>query len=64
MMNKKQFIESEKDCASMMGLSLKEYHKNIHNIKIPTTKKKTKRYDNSILERLGLTTRDLKKRNQ
>lgn len=62
MMNKKQFIESEKDCAAMMGLSLKEYQKSMQKIKVPTAKNKTRKYDNSILEKLGLTTRDLKKK--
>ncbi len=63
MMNKKEFIDSQKECADMLGMSLKEYQKNIEKIKVPTKTKQTKRnFDNSILEKLGLKSSDLKSR--
>ncbi len=34
MLNRQQFIEEEKDCASMLGLTLKEYRKSLKNIKV------------------------------
>lgn len=34
MMNEKQFIESQKDCASMLGMFLSEYQDYCKNIKI------------------------------
>lgn len=65
MMDKKQFIESQKDCASMLGMSLKEYEKTCANLKIPSSKKiKSKNYDNSILKHLGLDVSDLKMRKE
>lgn len=61
MMSKKQFIESQKECADMLGMSLVEYQEYCKNVKIPETKTKVK-HNNSILEKLGLTTKDLKVR--
>lgn len=61
MMNKKEFIDSQKECADMLGMSLKEYQKSIEKIKAPAKTKQTKRdFDNSILEKLGLKSSDLK----
>ena len=63
MMNKKEFVDSQKDCADMLGISLREYQKNIEKIKVPAKTKKEKRtFDNSILEKLGLKSSDLKNR--
>ena len=64
MLNKRQFIEEEKDCASMLVLTLQEYRKSLKNIKVNVSNKKQKtiEYDNSILYRLGLTEKDLKNR--
>lgn len=64
MLSKRQFIEEEKDCAVMLGLTLKEYRKNIKEAKVHNVEKNNKEttYDNSILYRLGLTEKDLKKR--
>ena len=64
-MNKQQFIKEEKDCASLMGLTLKEYRQSLKNVKannniVNDTKKR--KYDNSILDRLGLSKKDLKHR--
>ena len=65
MLDKQQFIEEEKDCASMLGLTLKEYRQSLKNVKVHTYDKKdsTKiKYDNSILKILGLSEKDLKRR--
>lgn len=63
MMNKKEFIDSQKDCADMIGVSLSKYQKDIEKIKVPAKKKTTtKTFNNSILEKLGLKDSDLKKR--
>lgn len=65
MLDKKQFIEEEKDCASMLGLTLKEYRKRLKNIKVNNFNKRNetnKKYDNSILKSLGLSEKDLKLR--
>ncbi len=61
MMSEKEFIESQKDCASMLGMSLNEYEEYCKNTKVNVVKKQSKRkYDNSILSFLGLTEKDLK----
>lgn len=63
MLSKKQFIEEEKDCAAMLGLTLKEYRQDLKNTKVHNTESKRKKvYDNSILYKLGLSEKDLKKR--
>lgn len=63
MMNKKEFIDSQKDCADMLGMSLSKYQKSIEKIKVPAKQKTTPRtYNDSILEKLGLKSSDLKKR--
>lgn len=64
-MNKQQFIKEEKDCTSLMGLTLKEYRQSLKNVKannniVNDTKKR--KYHNSILDRLGLSKKDLKHR--
>lgn len=61
-MNKKEFIKEEKDCADMLGMNIEEYRKYVQDIKIPTKQSKKEKYDNSILEKLGLSIADLKKR--
>ena len=64
MMSEKQFIESQKDCASMLGMSLSKYEEYCKKIKVPKQKLSEEKieYDNSILEFLGLTPEDLKVR--
>lgn len=62
MMSEKQFIESQKECANMLGMSLSEYEEYCEDLKVPKkimNNEKTK-YDNSILNVLGLTPKDLK----
>ena len=38
MMTEKQFIESQKECASMLGMSLSEYQEYCKNLKVPKQK--------------------------
>lgn len=62
MMSEKQFIESQKECANMLGMTLSEYEEYCEDLKVPKqimNNEKTK-YDNSILNVLGLTPKDLK----
>ena len=67
MMSEKQFIESQKECAKMLGMSLSEYENYCKDLKVPKQTlnneeldEKTE-YDNSVLTNLGLTPNDLKK---
>lgn len=64
MLNKRQFIEEEKDCASMLGLTLQEYRESLKNIKVSKSARKVKnrKYNSDILYKLGLTENDLKRR--
>ena len=63
MMTKKQFLESQKECASMLGMSLSEYQNDCKKVKItPRNSKDIPKYDNSILKKLGLNISDLKVR--
>lgn len=63
-MNTKKFVESQKDCAKMLGQSMSTYEKNLKKIKIskfqntPSSEEKTA----NILNQLGLNDKDLKKR--
>lgn len=62
-LSKKQFIEEEKDCAAMLGLTLKEYRQDLKSTKVHNTESNEKTiYNNSILYKLGLSEKDLKKR--
>ena len=40
MLDRKQFVEEEKDCASMLGLTLKEYRQSLKNVKVQNYNKK------------------------
>lgn len=64
MMSEKQFIESQKECANMLGMSLSEYEEYCKKIKVPNQNINEEKgeYDNSILEFLGLKPEDLKVR--
>lgn len=64
MLTKKQFLQEEKDCASMLGLTLEEYRESLKNIKAPSKENTTSKvdYDNSILKELGLSENMLKKK--
>ena len=65
MVDKNEFLEDEKDCALMLGLSLDDYRNDLKNTKCPTKEQEMNHfsYDNSILSYLGLSEGDLKKRN-
>lgn len=63
-MNQKQYIESQKDCAKILGQSFLDYNKSLKNIKCSKFDKKPSKEDksNDILKELGLCEKDLKKR--
>ena len=63
-MNKKEYIESQNDCAKLLGLSVAEYNKSLKKIKCSTFKKSSseEKKVKKILNQLGLTEKDLKKR--
>ena len=66
MMNRKEFIKSQKECAEMLGMSLKVYEQYCKNIKVSHKIKKTKDiknddYNKEILEFLKLDRSALKK---
>lgn len=64
MLDKKTLITSQKDCASMLGMSLKEYRRELKNTKLPSkdVSKGKVEYDNSILKSLGISESLLKKK--
>jgi len=63
MLNEKEFQREEKQCADLLGMSLKEYRQYVREAKVFTKEqKKDYKYDNSILSKLGLSTSDLKVR--
>ena len=66
MMSEKQFLESQKECASMLGMSLSEYQKYCKNLKVPKQKddltKIKEGNTNDILDFLGINKSLLKVR--
>ena len=63
MMNEKKFLESQKECAKMLGMSLSEYQEYCKNLKVPTNKKNKTEKENKTLEILnffGLSKNKLK----
>ena len=63
-MNEKKYIESQNDCAKLLGQSFSEYNNSLKKIKRSNFKKSTtnERKVKKILNQLGLTEKDLKKR--
>ena len=61
MPSKKQFMSEEKECAEMLGMTLKEYRDDLKNTKV-SVYHSVKKKDNSILKSLGLNEKDLKTR--
>lgn len=65
MMSEKQFIDSQKECASMLGMTLSEYLKYCKELKVPTQddiSDEQNDYDtNDILDFLGMDENILKK---
>ena len=64
MLSKEEFLEEEKDCADMLGVSIDVYHKDLKETKLPKGEKQNDNYsfDNSFLNYLGLNEECLKKR--
>lgn len=65
MMTEKQFIESQKECASMLGMSLSEYQEYCKNLKVPKQKESlTSEEENTsnFLNFLNIEKEQLKKR--
>ncbi len=64
MMNKKEYIREQKDCAKMLGISLKEYRTDLKNTTAPKKEKDSKniKYDNSFLKLFNASELDLKKK--
>ena len=62
-MNKKQYIESQKDCAKLLEQSFFNYKKSLKNIKCSKFEKELseEKDSNNILKELGLGEKDLKK---
>ena len=57
----KEYYESQKDCADMLGISLSKYLKSLKHIKYPKFDR-TPTYNKEILEKLGLTKSEFLKR--
>ena len=65
-MTEKKFIESQKECAKMLGMSLSEYKNYCKNLKVPVheeiSNKDKKSNTDSILEFFGIDKSMLKVR--
>ena len=63
-MNNKKFIESQNDCAKLLGQSISEYNKSLKKIKRSKFEKSSsnEKKVKQILNQLGITEKDLKKR--
>ena len=67
MLTRKQYEEEEKECASMLGMTLQEYRNSLKNPKICFFEEDDSveyEYDNSILELLGVDESILLKQNK
>lgn len=65
MMTEKQFIESQKECATMLGMSLSEYQEYCKNLKVPKQKEKLASEEentSNFLNFLNIEKEQLKKR--
>ena len=61
-MNKKEYIKSQKECASMLGITYNEYKNDLKHIKCSKFNTSKKREKNELLDKLGLKEKDLKKK--
>ena len=59
MMNEKEFLKSQKECASMLGMSLKEYNEYLKKIKVNNNVKKDTS-DNTFLKFINIKDSQLK----
>jgi len=64
MMDEKQLLESQKECAKMLGMTFKEYKQYLKNVKVSTASKSQQTQDNSFLQFLGLKETQLKLRKE
>lgn len=64
MMTEKEFIESQKECAAMLGMSLSEYEKYCKNLKVSNEKEEISKEGNTdeFLDFLGIGKEILKVR--
>lgn len=60
MMDKKQLVESQKECASMLGMTLNEYKKYLKKVKVNEKSQQT--HENDFLKTFGIKKSDLKLR--
>lgn len=60
MMDKKQLVESRKECASMLGMTLNEYKKYLKKAKVNEKLQSQQIQQNDFLETIGIKTSDLK----
>jgi len=63
-MDEKQLLESQKECAKMLGMTFKEYKQYLKNVKVSTASKSQQTQDNSFLQFLGLKETQLKLRKE
>lgn len=66
-MNEKEFIESQKECAAMLGMSLTEYQEYCNDLKVPIeTPESEVKNDQTleILKFLGINKNKLKHRKE
>ena len=64
MMDKKQLVESQKECASMLGMTLNEYKKYLKNAKVNEKSQSQQAHQNDFLKIFGIETRNLKLRKE
>ncbi len=60
MMNKKQLLESNKECADMLGMTLKEYTNYLKNVKINNNNESQQMHNKDFLNFLGIKKENLK----
>ncbi len=60
LMNKKQLIESQKECADMLGMTLDEYEKYLKDVKSKKIIKSHGKQSNQFLDYLKIDEKDLK----
>lgn len=59
MMNEKEYLKSQKECASMLGMSLNEYNEYLKKVKVNNNTKKGT-VNNAFLETLNIKRSQLK----
>ena len=61
MMNEKEYLKSQKECASMLGMSLNEYNEYLKKVKVNNNTKKGT-VNNAFLKALNIKESQLKLR--